>query len=80
MMCAVNELSLHIARKPYLITIFCCMRRSWNGSEEMETDYGRILVLGEGTVSEYDSPVALFAESDGAFRRMCEHTGDGEEL
>jgi len=43
-------------------------------------DYDRILVLGEGTVLEYDSPVALFAEPDGAFRRMCERSADWEEL
>ncbi|KAF9506698.1 hypothetical protein BS47DRAFT_382188 [Hydnum rufescens UP504] len=43
-------------------------------------DYDRILILGEGTVLEYDSPVASPAEPDGAFQRMCEHTANGEEL
>lgn len=45
-----------------------------------ETDYDRILVLGDGHILEYDTPALLFAKPDGVFRSMCERSADWEEL
>lgn len=44
-------------------------------------DYDKILVLDKGRVLEYGSPLELIENSKlGAFRGMCEETGEYEEL
>jgi ABC-type multidrug transport system ATPase subunit len=44
-------------------------------------DYDRILVLGEGgRILEYDTPKKLFYKLGGAFREMCRHSADWNEL
>ncbi|KAI8928078.1 hypothetical protein BC831DRAFT_548704 [Entophlyctis helioformis] len=44
-------------------------------------DYDKVLVLDKGYVSEYGSPIELIENSTvGTFRRMCEETGEYEEL
>ncbi|GAA5962699.1 hypothetical protein JCM3765_006170 [Sporobolomyces pararoseus] len=47
---------------------------------ETIVDYDRILVLGSGKVLEFDKPRTLLDKQDGAFREMCESTGNFEEL
>ncbi|KAF8071690.1 ABC protein [Lyophyllum atratum] len=37
--------------------------------------YDRILVLDAGTIAEFDSPLNLFARTDGFFRGLCEKSG-----
>ena len=44
------------------------------------TDYDRILVLDNGRVVEYDSPLVLFYKEGGIFRSMCEKSADWQEL
>jgi ABC-type multidrug transport system fused ATPase/permease subunit len=44
-------------------------------------DYDKILVLGKGELVEFGSPIDLIEKSTvGAFRKMCEETGEFEEL
>ncbi len=47
-------------------------------------DYHKVLVLDKGQVVEYGAPTALLDGTApgcaGAFRRMCEETGEFEEL
>jgi hypothetical protein len=43
-------------------------------------DYDRILVLDLGRVVEFDTPKSLLGLREGAFRRMCERSGDWEKL
>ena len=42
-------------------------------------DYDRILVLNKGKVSQFGTPLEL-AKSEGIFRRMCDESGEYEEL
>ncbi|CAN0354496.1 unnamed protein product [Pylaiella littoralis] len=42
--------------------------------------YDRVLVLDQGRVAEYDTPLALLANPDSEFRAMCEKSGDLEGL
>ncbi|ORY48132.1 P-loop containing nucleoside triphosphate hydrolase protein, partial [Rhizoclosmatium globosum] len=43
-------------------------------------DYDRIIVLDHGKVIENGSPLELIERKDGAFRKMCEETGEFDEL
>jgi ABC-type multidrug transport system fused ATPase/permease subunit len=44
-------------------------------------DYDKVLVLGEGKLLEYGSPLELLEKSEvGAFRNMCRETGEYEAL
>ncbi|KAI8804935.1 P-loop containing nucleoside triphosphate hydrolase protein [Cladochytrium replicatum] len=44
-------------------------------------DYDRVLVLDQGEIIEYDTPYNLITKSAvGHFRKMCEETGEFEEL
>ena len=43
-------------------------------------DYDRILVLDKGNVIEYDTPLALAQIEGGHFNRMCQETGEFNEL
>ncbi|RKP08930.1 P-loop containing nucleoside triphosphate hydrolase protein, partial [Thamnocephalis sphaerospora] len=43
-------------------------------------DYDRILVLDAGRVVEYDTPLALIQCEGGAFRSLCEGTGELDAL
>lgn len=47
---------------------------------ETIVDYDRILVLAAGSVVEFDEPHTLLAKQDGAFRAMCESTGNFDDL
>ncbi|KAJ3923547.1 ABC protein [Lentinula edodes] len=37
--------------------------------------YDRILVMDQGTVAEFDTPLSLFQKTDGIFRSLCEKGG-----
>ncbi|KAJ3202160.1 hypothetical protein HDU67_000756, partial [Dinochytrium kinnereticum] len=57
-------------------TIFCIAHRL-----RTIVDYDRVLVLDHGEVIEYGSPADLMENSEiGHFRKMCEDTGEFEEL
>jgi len=43
-------------------------------------DYDRVLVLGEGKVMEFDTPVALLKKQGGAFRAMCRASSDWPQM
>ncbi|PGH16784.1 hypothetical protein AJ80_05099 [Polytolypa hystricis UAMH7299] len=43
-------------------------------------DYDKVLVLERGEVVEFDGPWQLLSKEDGAFRAMCENTGNLEAL
>ena len=43
-------------------------------------DFDKILVLGEGKVVEYDTPVKLLAKEGGVFKEMVEVSGERGEL
>ncbi|GAA5982978.1 hypothetical protein JCM11641_006904 [Rhodosporidiobolus odoratus] len=47
---------------------------------ESVIDYDRILVMRAGRVVEFDTPLALLEDEDGAFRKMVEATGSFDEL
>ncbi|GAA5830407.1 hypothetical protein JCM3766R1_002706 [Sporobolomyces carnicolor] len=47
---------------------------------ETIVDYDRILVLAAGSVVEFDEPHTLLEKQDGAFRAMCESTGNFDDL
>jgi ABC-type multidrug transport system fused ATPase/permease subunit len=43
-------------------------------------DFDRVLVLAQGEVLEYDTPSALLAKPDSEFARLCQETGDFDQL
>ncbi|KAJ1554844.1 hypothetical protein HK405_003929, partial [Cladochytrium tenue] len=43
-------------------------------------NFDRILVLADGRVVEFGTPLQLMRQSGGAFRKMCEDTGEMAEL
>ena len=43
-------------------------------------DYDKVLVLERGEVVEFDAPWVLVKREDGAFRSLCEMSGDVETL
>lgn len=43
-------------------------------------DFDRILVLADGQVAEYGSPRDLWEEEGGAFRSMCDESGERDKL
>ena len=43
-------------------------------------DYDRVLVMEEGTVVDFDTPVALLKEPEGVFRAMCIASPDWSRL
>ena len=43
-------------------------------------DYDRILVLDDGCVVEFDKPSLLIQKENGYLRKMCEESGEFEEL
>ena len=43
-------------------------------------DFDRILVLADGEVKEFGRPVELWNSEVGAFRKLCERSGDLEML
>ncbi|KAF7549319.1 hypothetical protein G7Z17_g6483 [Cylindrodendrum hubeiense] len=43
-------------------------------------DFDRILVLSDGRVAEFGSPRELWSKEGGAFRDMCESSGEKEKL
>jgi ABC-type multidrug transport system fused ATPase/permease subunit len=43
-------------------------------------DFDRILVLSEGAVAEFGSPLALWQKQGGVFRGMCEESGEKDKL
>ncbi|KAJ3204828.1 hypothetical protein HK099_001015 [Clydaea vesicula] len=55
-------------------TLFCIAHRL-----RTVVDYDRILVLDQGQVAEFDTPLALI-EKNGIFRSMCEESGEFNEL
>lgn len=42
--------------------------------------YDRVLLLGQGAVQEYDTPLALLNTPGGGFRRLAEESGDFDGL
>lgn len=42
--------------------------------------YDRVLVMDQGRIIEYDTPLRLLGRPDGLFYSMCERTGDLERL
>ena len=42
--------------------------------------YDKILVLGDGTVKEYDTPLKLLQDPDSAFHSLADESGDMEAL
>ncbi|KAJ3414390.1 hypothetical protein HDV05_006664 [Chytridiales sp. JEL 0842] len=57
-------------------TIFCIAHRL-----RTIVDYDRVLVLGAGEVIEFGTPLELLENSEtNHFRRMCEETGEFDEL
>lgn len=43
-------------------------------------DFDKILVLSEGTVAEFGSPLELWNTEGSIFRDMCEHSGEKDKL
>ncbi|KAJ6563543.1 hypothetical protein B0H10DRAFT_2169170 [Mycena sp. CBHHK59/15] len=43
-------------------------------------DYDRLIVLDQGKVAEFDTPLRLMNKEDGIFRRMCLRSGSFEQL
>ena len=43
-------------------------------------DYDRVLVMGEGKVMEFDTPVALLKKQGGVFRAMCRASSDWSKM
>ena len=43
-------------------------------------DYDRVLVMGEGKVMEFDTPVALLKKQGGVFRSMCRASSDWSQM
>ena len=43
-------------------------------------DYDRVLVMGEGKVIEFDTPVALLKKQGGIFRAMCKASSDWTKM
>lgn len=41
--------------------------------------YDRVVVMDDGRVSEFDTPLALFDNPDGIFRGMCERSNIARE-
>ena len=42
--------------------------------------YDRVLLLSQGAVQEYDTPLSLLREPGGAFRKLAEESGDFDGL
>ena len=42
--------------------------------------YDYILVMNQGSVAEYGTPLSLINKTDSIFRNMCENTGDFDNL
>ena len=43
-------------------------------------DYDRVLVMGEGKIMEFDTPIALLAKQGGVFRAMCRASSDWQKM
>ena len=43
-------------------------------------DYDRVLVMGEGKVIEFDTPVTLLKRQGGVFRTMCRASSDWSQM
>jgi ABC-type multidrug transport system fused ATPase/permease subunit len=43
-------------------------------------DYDKVLVMDQGVVAEYDTPLKLLQKPEGLFKSMCEQTGEYEAL
>jgi len=43
-------------------------------------DFDRILVLSDGQVAEYGTPMELWENDKGIFRGMCEESGERDKL
>lgn len=43
-------------------------------------DYDRVLVMGEGKVMEFDTPLALLKKQGGVFRAMCRASSDWSKM
>ncbi|KAJ2057815.1 hypothetical protein GGI17_005430 [Coemansia sp. S146] len=56
-------------------TLFCIAHRL-----RTIIDYDRVLVLDKGKVAEFDTPWSLLQKESGAFRAMCEKSGEYEHL
>lgn len=41
--------------------------------------YDKICVFNDGRVAEFDTPLKLFAKTDGLFRGMCDRSGINEK-
>ncbi|KAJ1562525.1 hypothetical protein HK405_011074 [Cladochytrium tenue] len=56
-------------------TVFCIAHRL-----RTVADFDRVLVLSQGEVAEFGAPAELMERPGGLFRRMCEDSGEIEEL
>ncbi|KAJ2115595.1 hypothetical protein IW146_002186 [Coemansia sp. RSA 922] len=56
-------------------TLFCIAHRL-----RTIIDYDRVLVLDNGQIAEFDTPWSLLQKESGAFRAMCEKSGEYEHL
>ncbi len=43
-------------------------------------DYDRLLVLDQGEVAEFDTPIELLRKDSGIFKSLCEQSGRYQEL
>ncbi|KAJ3357564.1 hypothetical protein HDU83_006290 [Entophlyctis luteolus] len=43
-------------------------------------DYDRVLVLERGKIEEFDAPINLINKKNGLFRKMCEESGDFQDI